>query len=82
MLDIDQRIRLIAFNWLSQQVKIHGEVLHRILLEKGFEFEGKRVLLIGSQVIFKPQVIPNLPISITTALFGLYDDNFDNNNFK
>lgn len=76
-LDIDQRIRLMAFNWLSQQVKIHGEVLPRILLEKGFDFEGKRVPLIGPQGIFKPQVMPELPISITTSPSGPYDDSFD-----
>jgi putative restriction endonuclease len=74
--DNDQRIRLMAFEWLSKQTKMHGEVLPRILLEKGFEFEGKRVPLIGPQGIFKPQVMLELPISITTSPKGPYDDSF------
>ncbi len=32
MTDIDQRIRLAAFNWLDEQVSIHGDVLPRSIL--------------------------------------------------
>lgn len=33
--DLDQRVRLAAFDWLSEQVAIHGDVLPRsILLEQ------------------------------------------------
>jgi len=37
-MSLDQKIRLAAFNWLSEQVSIHGDVLPRKLLEKGFVF--------------------------------------------
>jgi putative restriction endonuclease len=74
--DIDQKVRLAAFDWLSRQAKVHGEVLPRALLEQGFEFEGKRVPLVAPQGIFKPQVLPEMPLSITTAPAGPYDDSF------
>jgi len=74
--DIDQKVRLAAFDWLSKQAKVHGEVLPRALLEQGFEFEGKRVPLVAPQGIFKPQVLPEMPLSITTAPSGPYDDSF------
>jgi len=37
-MSLDQKIRLAAFNWLSEQVSIHGDVLPRKLLEEGFVF--------------------------------------------
>jgi putative restriction endonuclease len=43
MTDIDQRVRIAAFNWLDEQVNIHGDVLPRSILAQGFEFEGQRV---------------------------------------
>jgi putative restriction endonuclease len=80
-INIDQQVRLIAFDWLSKQTKIYGEVLPRILLEKGFEFEGKRVPLVGPQGIFKPQVMPEIPISITTSPDSPYDDRLEKDEF-
>ena len=44
--NIDQRVRLAAFDWLSNQIKVHGDVIPRAILANGFEFEGKRVPLI------------------------------------
>ena len=76
MPDIDQKVRLAAFDWLSKETKAHGEVLPRSLLEQGFEFEGGRVPLVAPQGIFKPQVLPEMPLSITTAPSGPYDDSF------
>ena len=32
MMDIDQRVRIAAFNWLDEQVSIHGDVLPRSIL--------------------------------------------------
>jgi putative restriction endonuclease len=72
----DEAVRLGAFNWLAEQVTIHGEVLPRTLLAKGFEAEGKRIPLLGPQGIFKPQVLREVPLSITTAPEGPYDDSF------
>jgi putative restriction endonuclease len=46
---------------------VHGEVLSRNLLAQGFEFEGRRVPLISPQGIFKPAILPDTPLTITTV---------------
>ena len=74
--DIDRRVRLEAFNWLSEQVRIHGDVLPRSVLAQGFEFENQRVPLVAPQGIFKPKLLPQIPLSITTTPEGPYDDSF------
>jgi putative restriction endonuclease len=80
-MDTDLQIRLAAFNWLSEQVNSHGDdVLPRKLLEQGFEFQGQRIPLVAPQGIFKPRIL-DLPISITTAPRGPYDDYFGKDNF-
>lgn len=79
-MDIDLQVRLAAFNWLSEQVNSHGDVLPRKLLEEGFEFQGQRIPLVAPQGIFKPQSL-DLPLSITTAPKGPYDDYFGKDNF-
>jgi putative restriction endonuclease len=73
----DRQIRLEAFHWLSQQVAVHGDVLPRQILAKGFDHDNVRVPLIGPQGIFKPRIIPEIPLSITTAPRGPYDDGFE-----
>jgi hypothetical protein len=35
----DLRIRLAAFEWLREQVGVHGDVIPRTLLGQGFVFE-------------------------------------------
>src|SRR5512135_2764679 len=66
--DLDSRIRLAAFSFLDQLVSSRGsDVLPRALLAAGFEFERHRVPLIGPQGIFKPAVLPETPLSITTV---------------
>ena len=72
---LDHRIRLAAFRWLGEQVSIHGDVLPRKLLERGFEFEGKRIALISPSGIFRPRGM-DYPLTITTAPEGPYDDSF------
>lgn len=79
-MDTDLQVRVAAFNWLSEQVNLHGDVLPRKLLEQGFEFQGQRIPLVAPQGIFKPQII-DLPLSITTAPKGPYDDYFGKDNF-
>lgn len=51
-------------------------MLSRELLVKGFEFENQRVPLVSPQGIFKPQLLPEMPLSITTAPSGPYNDSF------
>lgn len=65
--DLDRRIRAAAFAFLAQQVGIHGDVLPRDVLAAGFVFDGERVPLVGPQGIFRPRVLPEIPLSITTA---------------
>ena len=76
---MDTRVRAAAFEWLSDQVAQHGDVLPRPLLADGFSLDGRRVPLLGPQGIFKPAVI-EVPLSITTVPSGPYDDGFDHEN--
>jgi putative restriction endonuclease len=78
-LALDEQIRFRAFEWLKEQETIHGDVLPRTLLADGFEFKGARIPLIGPQGIFKPRDL-ELPLSITTAPSGPYNDTFDSDN--
>lgn len=65
--DLDTRVRAQAFQFLTEQTRLHGEVVPRDLLERGFDFEGRRAPLIGPQGIFKPALLADMPISITTV---------------
>jgi len=65
--DLDSRVRSRAFQFLEEQTRLHGEILPRPLLASGFEFDGRRVPLIGPQGIFKPAVLPEMPLTITTV---------------
>lgn len=71
--DHDARVRAAAFEWLVRQTDIHGEVLPRNVLEKGFEIEGQRLPLVAPQGIFKPALM-QVPLSITTSPNSPYDD--------
>ena len=78
--NIDHRVRLAAFEWLEKQTQIHGDVLPRDLLARGFEFEGTRVPLVSPQGIFKPQILPEIPLSITTTPESPYKDSVERDN--
>jgi putative restriction endonuclease len=73
---LDAEVRIAAFDWLRRKVDEFGDVLPRSLLLEGFEFRGTRVPLVGPPGIFKPQILPRIPLSITTAPSGPYDDGF------
>lgn len=75
--EFDHRVRILLFEWLDQQVDVHGEVLPFDILSQRFRVEGERVPLLGPQGIFKPRIL-DLPLSITTAPNGPYDDAFGN----
>ncbi len=72
----DARVRLAAFRWLEEQVNVLGDVLPWSLLLRGFTFEGQRVPLLSQQGIFKPAILPEIPLSIRTSAAGPYDDHF------
>lgn len=72
----DARVRGAAFDWLADRVAEFGDVLPRNTLAQGFVLDGTRVPLLGPQGIFKPAVLQEVPLSITTAPSGPYDDSF------
>ena len=74
MTDIDIKVRIVAFKWLEEQCQIYGDTLPRKILEKGFVFESTRVPLIGPQGIFKPAILPEVPLTITTSPNKVYPD--------
>ena len=75
----DATVRNAAFTWLKAQVDSHGDVLPRALLAGGFTLHGVRVPLVSPQGIFKPRVLHDAPLSITTTPDGPYDDAFGPN---
>src|SRR5712692_695750 len=85
--DRDAAVRLRAFEFLTDQRRRFSEAsIPRSILERGFDFEGVRVPLIGPQGIFKPAILPELPLTITTAppvehRERPYDDGFIDSGF-
>jgi putative restriction endonuclease len=66
--DLDSRVRLAAFSFLEAETRRAGtDVLPRALLAQGFQFDGRRVPILGPQGIFKPAILPEMPLSITTV---------------
>jgi putative restriction endonuclease len=65
--DLDSRVRLAAFRFLGDQAVLYPDTLPYEVLQRGFDFEGHRVPLIGPQGIFKPAILPEMPLSIYTA---------------
>jgi putative restriction endonuclease len=65
--DADAAVRLAAFEFLDDLTQVHGDALPRNALSTGFPFEGRRVPLLGPQGIFKPAVMSDMPLSITTT---------------
>jgi putative restriction endonuclease len=72
----DSKVRSAAFDWLKQQVGLHGEVLPREVLQQGFVLEGNRIPLLSPKGIFKPAVLPEIPLSIVTSPRSPYGDGF------
>ena len=77
----DAEVRIAAFDWLRHKVDELGDVIPREVLTQGFVLRGMRVPLLGPQGIFKPQVLPLVPLSITTTPSGPYDDSFGEDGF-
>ncbi|MBS3976253.1 MAG: HNH endonuclease [Syntrophomonadaceae bacterium] len=78
---LEEQYRLAAFKWIEEQVQIHGEVLPRSILEKGFILNSQQVTLVGPSGIWKPKVLEKVPLSITTVAGGPYDDVFTKDGF-
>lgn len=76
---MEEQIRLAAFDWLKDQLLLHGDSLPRELLEHGFRFEGQVVTLVGPAGIWKPRQFETVPISISSTVNGPYEDTFSEN---
>ena len=72
----DAAVRKAAFDWLEERTSREGDVLPREMLAQGFHWQGQRVPLVGPAGIFKPRVLPQVPLSITTVPNGPYEDSF------
>lgn len=70
---MDEQIRTAAFQWVEEQVNLHGGFVPRALLDQGFQFQGSRIPLTGPQGIWKPAAM-ELPLSIYTRPDGPYPD--------
>lgn len=79
-MNADFEIRLAAFQWLKEQVDIHGDVLPRTLLQEGFYFQGFRIPMVSPQGIFKPKIM-DLPLTITTTPNSPYQDDYSRGGF-
>ena len=80
--ETDQEVRRRAFDWLERETGDGEDVLARDRLLRGFEFQGRRVgLMSPAQGIFKPAVLSECPLSITTAPKGPYSDGFLDNHY-
>ncbi|HPH43028.1 MAG: HNH endonuclease [Acidobacteria bacterium] len=66
-IDLDRKVRQAASAFLIEQLRHYGRAIPRNVLAKGFNFEGVRVPLVGPQGIFKPKILPEIPISILTV---------------
>jgi putative restriction endonuclease len=78
---LDSQVRLAAFRFLEEHVQSRGETFAHDTLRRGFEFRGESVKLVGPQGIFKPRILSDYPLSITTVApkpgqARPYDDGF------
>jgi putative restriction endonuclease len=65
--EFDAQVRVAASNFLTELRQVFGTEMPRKVLEKGFDFNGRRVPLVGPPGIWKPAVLHDAPLSITTA---------------
>lgn len=72
----DALVRRAVFDWLEHQTALRGDVLPWDLLRRGPEWQGHRVPLVSMQGIFKPKVLPEIPVSFRTSPDGPYEDSF------
>jgi putative restriction endonuclease len=65
--DVDGAVRTAAFSYLGDLQQDYEDNIPHAKLAAGFEFRGTRVPLVGQPGIFKPAVLPEIPLSIRTA---------------
>jgi putative restriction endonuclease len=65
---LDHQIRVAAFAHVSAMTAAFGDVLPHSEIKKGFQFDGSKVGLMGTQRgIFKPAIMSQGALSITTT---------------
>ncbi|MFO7653179.1 MAG: HNH endonuclease [Candidatus Krumholzibacteriia bacterium] len=64
---LDTDVRREAFAFLTNAAQWHGDVFPWDVLANGFVYRGRRICLIGQKGIWKPKLLPRMPISISTA---------------
>jgi putative restriction endonuclease len=74
-IDREWRVRLAAFQWLSEIGAPDAE-LTRSALTRGFDLDGVRIPMLGPQGIWSPAGF-RTPLSITTVPSGPYADRVD-----
>lgn len=77
--DLDAQVRTAAFQFLSEQTQLHGDILTWDILSKGFLYKGQKVPLVSMNGIFKPAILPHAPLTLRTAppdgnSYRRYDD--------
>ncbi len=66
-IEFDQDVRLAAFSFIQEQTQHFGDLIPHKVLAAGFQYHGARVPLLGPPGIFKPRILPEIPLTITTA---------------
>ncbi len=64
---LDHQVRHASFQVLKKLQIEYSNCIPREILLKGFEFQAQRVPFVGPQGIFKPRLLPEIPLSIYTA---------------
>jgi len=75
-LNLEHEVRAVAFAWLDEQIKLHGDVLEGGLLRYGFDFKGHRMPLAVQQGIHKPKIL-DAALTLRTSFDSPYSDHFD-----
>lgn len=65
--ELDRQVRWAAFEFIRRLEDRYDDVIPYAPLVQGFVFDEKRVPLLGPQGIFKPAILPIVPLSIATA---------------
>ncbi len=72
--NLDLSVRFAAFRWLSSYHRADDELWTWRELIEGFPFEGTQVPLISQRGIWKPRLLPDMPLSIATSPNNPYGD--------
>lgn len=75
----DDDLRLRVFDWLAEQVELHGQTLSWKRLTTGVTVGERRIPLLSQRGIWKPAIF-ELPLSITTSPNNPYGDAFSEDN--